>query len=156
MFIQEGIYERFSQRLAEEVAKFRVGDGIDGSVTHGPLTNGLDKVEQHIKDAVSKGAKVLLGGNKLPNLGKNFHELTILGDVNDSMLVTKEETFGPVAALSKFSTEQEVIKRANDCEVGLAAYLMTTNLARSHRVSERIETGMVAINTGVISDAPAP
>lgn len=157
IFVQEGIYDQFSQRLVEEVKKFRVGNGgVDESVTHGPLTNGLAKVEEHIKDAVSKGAKILLGGNQLPAIGKNFHELTVLGNVDDSMLVTREETFGPIAALAKFSTEDEVVSRANNCEVGLASYLMTTDLARSHRVSERLEAGMVAINTGVISDAPAP
>ncbi|KAJ5081574.1 hypothetical protein NUU61_009838 [Penicillium alfredii] len=156
IFVQEGIYDRFSRRLVEEARKFRVGDGSDESVTHGPLTNGVAKVEQHIKDAVSKSANVLLGGKQLASLGKNFHELTILGDVDDTMLVTREETFGPIAALSKFRTEDEVIGRANDCEVGLASYIMTTDLARSHRVSQRLETGMVAINTGVISDAAAP
>ncbi|KAB8260232.1 Aldehyde/histidinol dehydrogenase [Aspergillus pseudonomiae] len=157
IFVQEGIYERFAQRFVEEVSKFKVGNGLeDASVTHGPLTNGVAKVEEHIKDAVSKGAKVLLGGNRLPSLGKNFHELTILGDADDSMLVAKEETFGPIAALMKFTTEDEVVQRANNCEVGLASYLITSDLARSHRVSERLEFGMVAINTGAISDAPAP
>ncbi|KAH6886367.1 succinate-semialdehyde dehydrogenase [NADP+] [Thelonectria olida] len=156
IFVQEGIYDRFSQRLVEEVRKFRVGDGADASVTHGPLTNGVAKVEEHVKDAVSKKGKILLGGNRLPKLGPNFFELTILGDVDDTMQVTGEETFGPLAALTKFSTEDEVVERANKADVGLASYLMTTNLARSHRVSERLQTGMVAINTGVISDAPAP
>ncbi|KEF63763.1 succinate-semialdehyde dehydrogenase (NADP+) [Exophiala aquamarina CBS 119918] len=159
IFVQQGIYQKFSQRLIEEVKKFRVGNALivtDGSITHGPLTNGTEKVESHIKDAVSKNAKVLLGGNSLPSLGRNFHELTILGDVDDTMQVTKEETFGPVAALLKFSSEDEVVERANNSDVGLASYVMTTDLARSHRVSERLETGMVAINTGVVSDAPVP
>lgn len=157
IFVQEGVYDKFAQRLVEEVRKCRVGDGlVDTSVTHGPLTNGVVKVEQHIKDALSKGAKVLLGGKRLPSIGKNFHELTILGDANDTMQVSSEETFGPVAALAKFSTEDEVIRRANNCDVGLASYVMTTDLARAHRVSERLETGMVALNTGAISDAPAP
>lgn len=157
IFVQEGIYDRFSQRLVEEVKKYRVGNGLDDeSVTHGPLTNGVSKVEEHIKDAVSKNAKVLLGGNRLPSLGKNFHELTILGDVDDSMQVATEETFGPLAALAKFSTEEEVVRRANTCDVGLASYLMTSDLGKAHRVSERLETGMVAINTGIISDSAAP
>ncbi|OBT81972.1 hypothetical protein VE02_09321 [Pseudogymnoascus sp. 03VT05] len=155
IFVQEGIYDKFSQRLVEEVRNFRVGNGADSSVTHGPLTNGVAKVEEHIKDAVSKNAKVLLGGKRLP-LGKNFYELTILGDVDDTMLVIREEIFGPIAALTKFKTEDEVISRANNSNVGLASYLMTTDLARSARVSERLEFGMVAINTGVISDAAAP
>lgn len=157
IFVQESIYERFSRRLVEEVKKFRIGNPLaDNSVTHGPLTNGVDKIQLHIEDAVAKKAKILLGGNKLPSIGKNFHELTIIGDANDTMLVAQEETFGPIAALMKFSTEEEAIKRANHTDVGLASYVMTTNLARSHRVSEKLECGMVAINTGVISDAPAP
>lgn len=155
ILVQEGIYDRFCQRLVEEVQKFRVGNARDSSVTHGPLTNGVEKVQQHIQDAIGKNAKVLLGGKPLP-LGKNFHELTILGHVNDTMLVTQEETFGPIAALAKFKTEAEAIDRANRSEVGLASYVMTTNLARSHRVSEGLEAGMVAINTGIISDAAAP
>ncbi|KAK5049934.1 hypothetical protein LTR84_004053 [Exophiala bonariae] len=157
IFIQEGIYNKFIQRFVEEVRKFHVGNSLeDDSVTHGPLTNGIAKVESHVKDAISKNAKVLLGGNSLPQIGKNFHELTILGDVDDTMLVSREETFGPIAALLKFSTEDEVVKRANKSDVGLASYLMTSDLARSYRVSEKLETGMVAINTGVVSDAPAP
>lgn len=157
IFIQQGIYDKFVQRFVEGVRKFRIGNSLkDDSVTHGPLTNGIEKVESHIKDAISKNAKVLLGGNSLPQMGKNFHELTILGDVDDTMLVSREETFGPVAALLKFSTEDEVVKRANNSDVGLASYLMTSDLGRSYRVSEKLETGMVAINTGVISDAPAP
>lgn len=137
MYVQEGIYDRFCQRLVEEVKKFCVGDGLqDDSVTHGPMTIGISKVEEHIKDAVNKNAKVLLGGNRLPSLGKNFHELTILGDVNDTMQVASEETFGPLAALFKFSTEDEVINRANNCDVGLASYVVTSDLARSHRVTE--------------------
>ncbi|WQF77310.1 Putative aldehyde dehydrogenase domain, aldehyde/histidinol dehydrogenase [Colletotrichum destructivum] len=156
IFVQEGIYDRFSERLVEEVKKFRVGNGTDVAVTHGPLTNGVGKVEEHIKDAVSKNARVLLGGNRLPSIGKNFHELTVLGEVDDSMKVTQEETFGPLAALARFNTEKEVIERANKSEVGLASYIITNDLARSHRVSEQLEFGMVAINTGVISDASAP
>lgn len=156
IYVQEGIYERFSKRLVEEVQKYRVGSGSDPSVTHGPLTTGTAKTEEHVLDAISKGAKLLLGGKPLANLGKNFFELTILGDVGDSMKVMSEETFGPLAALTKFKTEDEVIKRANSVEVGLASYLMTSDLGRSYRVTERLEFGMVAINTGVISDPAAP
>ena len=140
----------------EEVQKFKVGDGKDASVSHGPLTNGISKTQEHIKNATDNGAKILLGGKALTNLGKNFHELTVLGDVSDQVQLTSEETFGPVAALLRFKTEDEVIKKANSAEVGLASYVMTSNLARSYRVSERLEFGMVALNTGVISDAPAP
>lgn len=157
IFVQRAIYDRFSTRLVEEVRKCRVGNGLDDpAVTHGPLTNGVAKVEEHIRDAVSKDAKLLLGGKRLPSVGKNFHELTVLGDVDDSMSVATEETFGPLAALAKFSAEDEVIRRANNCEVGLASYIMTGDQAKAHRVSEALETGMVAINTGAVSDAPAP
>lgn len=154
--IQEGIYDSFARRLVEEVRQYKVGNGAEASVTHGPLTNGTQKVEQHIEDAVGKGSQILCGGKRQQALGKNFHELTVLGEVDDSMLVSQEETFGPIAALSKFKTEQEVLKRANAAEVGLASYLMTNDLGISHRVSEGLESGMVAINTGVISDPAAP
>lgn len=157
IFVQNGIYNHFSKRLVEEVQKCRVGNGLeDPSVTHGPLTNGTSKVEEHIKDAVTKNAKVLFGGRRLPSIGKNFHELTVLGDVNDSMRVATEETFGPLAALARFSTEDEVAQRSNKCDVGLASYMMTSDLGKAHRVSQRLQAGMVAINTGAISDAAAP
>lgn len=156
IYVQEGIYNEFSKRLVDEVAKFKVGNGMEASVTHGPMTVGITKVEEHIQDAVGKGAQVLIGGKKLPNLGKRFHELTVLGDVDDSVRLSSEETFGPVAALFKFKTEEEVIARANRSEVGLASYVITSDLGRSYRVSERLEFGMVAINTSIISDAPAP
>ncbi|KAM0283254.1 hypothetical protein ACHAQH_002548 [Verticillium albo-atrum] len=156
IYVQEGIYDRFSQRLVEEVRKFRVGNGSDETVTHGPLTTSVAKVEQHVRDAVEKKAKVLLGGHCIPDLGPKFFELTILGDVDDSMAVMHEETFGPLAALTRFKTEDEVIRRANTAEVGLASYLITSDLERSIRMTERLEFGMVALNTGVISDAAAP
>ncbi|KAF2718731.1 aldehyde dehydrogenase [Polychaeton citri CBS 116435] len=156
IFVQESIYDIFSEKLVQEVSKFKVGNGSDTSTTHGPLTNGTSKVEQHVQDAIVKGAKVLLGGKKLPSLGKNFYEPTIVGNVDDTMQVSMEETFGPLAALMKFSTEEEVVRRANSSEVGLASYVMTTDLGRSRRVPEALETGMVALNTGVISDASAP
>ncbi|KAL4988499.1 aldehyde dehydrogenase family-domain-containing protein [Aspergillus falconensis] len=155
-FVQEGIYEAFSKRLVEEVKKCQVGKGLDAGVTHGPLTKGVAKTQKHIQDALSKRATVLLGGSSMPSLGKNFHELTILGDVDDSMKVAREETFGPLAALSKFKTEDEVVLRANSVEVGLASYLITSDLGKAHRVSEKLEFGMVAINTGMISDSAAP
>ncbi|KAF5020814.1 hypothetical protein F66182_7153 [Fusarium sp. NRRL 66182] len=156
IYVQEAIYDNFSKRLVEEVGKFKVGNGADASVTHGPLTTSVDKVEEHVQDAMSKNATLLFGGQRLHDLGKNFFQPTILGDVNDDMAVTYEETFGPLAALTRFKTEDEVVERANKSVVGLASYVMTTNLARSHRVQERLEFGMVAINTGVISDWAAP
>ncbi|KAL3958325.1 hypothetical protein ACCO45_006487 [Purpureocillium lilacinum] len=156
IYAQDGIYDSFSKKLVEEVHKFNVGDGANSSVTHGPLTIGINKTEEHVQDAVKKKASILLGGKRLTSLGPNFFELTVLGDVTDDMAVMHEETFGPLAALSRFKTEDEVIKRANAAEVGLAAYLMTSDLNRQYRVSERLEFGMVAINTGVISDPAAP
>jgi succinate-semialdehyde dehydrogenase/glutarate-semialdehyde dehydrogenase len=157
IYVQSKIYDRFAARLVEEVAKFRVGSALeDPSVTHGPLTTGVAKVKEHVQDALAKNAKVLVGGNRLSSLGRNFYELTILSDVNDTMKVMSEETFGPLAALAKFDTEEEVIRRANKCDVGLASYIITTDLTRAHRVSESLQFGMVAINTGVISDAAAP
>lgn len=156
IYVQDGVYDRFAARLVEEVKKFRVGNGEDPGVTHGPLTTSVAKVEEHVKDAVAKKATVLLGGNRLPQLGKNFFELTVLGDVDDNMTVISEETFGPLAALTRFKTEDEVIDRANKAEVGLASYVMTSDLGRYYRITEKLEFGMVAVNTGVISDAGAP
>ncbi|KAK3191304.1 hypothetical protein K4F52_002514 [Lecanicillium sp. MT-2017a] len=156
IYVQEGIYDKFNARFVEEVKKLKVGNGWEQGVTQGPLTTSIAKVDEHVQDAVSKKATVLLGGHKLPSLGKNFFELTVLGDVTDEMLVTKEETFGPLAAITKFMTENEVVKRANNVKVGLASYVMTSDLGRHHRVSERLEYGMVAINTGVIADFAAP
>lgn len=156
IFVHCKIYDEFSKRLVQEVSKFRVGNGAESGITHGPLTTSIAKTTEHVEDATSKGARVLLGGDALPDLGKNFYQLTILGDVNDSMKVMREETFGPLAALSRFETEDEVIDRANSVEVGLASYVVTSDLSRYYRVCERLDFGMVAINTGVISDAAAP
>ncbi|KAM0525032.1 hypothetical protein ACHAPS_004679 [Verticillium nonalfalfae] len=155
-YVQDGIYQRFSERLVKEVKKFKVGNGSIEAVTHGPLTTSVAKVEEHVKDALRKNAKLLLGGHRLPELGSRFFEPTILGNVDDTMAVMHDETFGPLAALTRFNNEEEVIARANSTEVGLASYLMTADLSRSIRVSERLECGMVALNTGVISDPAAP
>ena len=156
IFVQEQIYGRFVERFVAEVAKFRVGHGDVAATSHGPLTNGIQKVVEHVRDAVGKNGTILHGGRALPELGPNFHELTIIGDATDEMLVAQEETFGPLAALFKFKTEEEVIRRANASEFGLASYVMTQNINRAHRVSERLEFGMVALNTGVISDPGSP
>ncbi|OAA78781.1 NAD-dependent aldehyde dehydrogenase [Akanthomyces lecanii RCEF 1005] len=156
IYVQDAIYDSFSKRLVEEVSKFKVGDGRDPTVTHGPLTTGTYRVEAQIRDAAAKGARILLGGRKLPKVGENFHELTILGDVPTSAVITTEETFGPVAALFRFTAEEEVINKANTSDVGLASYVMTSDLSRFYRVSERLQFGMVACNTGIISDAAAP
>lgn len=158
-FVHENVYEKFSQALVAKVTTAKVGNGADVLTTHGPMTTkaGVEKVQEHIEDALSKGATLLLGGQRLDKETQgNFHQLTILGDANRTMKVFDEETFGPLAVLTKFSTEDEVIAAANDVELGLASYIMTNNLQRAHRVSERLDYGMVAINTGVMSDWSAP
>ena len=157
LLVQAGVYEEFSKKLAAAVGKLRVGDGLAGPTEQGPLIDAkaVAKVEEHIADAVKKGATVALGG-KRHALGGTFFEPTILTDVTPQMMVAREETFGPLAPLFKFHTEAEAIAMANDTEFGLAAYLYTRDLARSWRVSEAIEYGIVGLNTGIISTEVAP
>jgi len=157
LLVQSGVYEAFTRKLSEAVSRLRIGDGLAGVTDQGPLIDGnaLAKVEEHVADALSKGATLTLGG-KRHALGGTFYEPTILANVTPAMLVAREETFGPVAPLFKFSTEAEAIAMANDTEFGLAAYLYTRDLARSWRVSEAIEYGIVGINTGIISTEVAP
>jgi succinate-semialdehyde dehydrogenase/glutarate-semialdehyde dehydrogenase len=157
LLVQAGVYDEFSKKLTEAVGKLRVGDGLAGPTDQGPLIDAkaVAKVEEHIADAVNKGAKVALGG-KRHALGGTFFEPTILTDVTPQMMVAREETFGPLAPLFKFDTEAEAIAMANDTEFGLAAYLYTRDLARSWRVSEAIEYGIVGLNTGIISTEVAP
>lgn len=158
LYIHESVYEEFSTKFVAEVKKMKLGHGLDPSTTHGPLIHdrAVEKVQSHIKDAVSKGAKILAGGSPVPALGPNFHELTILGDVPKDALVSKDETFGPLAPLIKFSTEEEVLELANDTEFGLAGYFFSKDYARVFRVGEALETGMVGANTGAISEASLP
>jgi succinate-semialdehyde dehydrogenase/glutarate-semialdehyde dehydrogenase len=157
LLIQAGVYDEFAKRLKSAVAQLRVGDGLLGVTDQGPLIDAkaVTKVEEHIADALAKGAKVALGG-KRHALGGSFFEPTILTDVTPKMLVAREETFGPVAPLFKFESEAQAIAMANDTEFGLAAYLYTRDLARSWRVSEAIEYGIVGLNTGIISTETAP
>jgi len=157
LLVQAGVYEEFTAKLKEAVAKLRVGDGLAGVTDQGPLIDakGVAKIEEHIADALAKGAKLVLGG-KRHALGGTFFEPTILTGVTPKMLVAREETFGPVAPLFKFNTEAEAIAMANDTEFGLAAYVYTRDLARSWRVSEAIEYGIVGLNTGIISTEVAP
>jgi succinate-semialdehyde dehydrogenase/glutarate-semialdehyde dehydrogenase len=157
LLIQAGVYDEFAKKLKAAVAKLRVGDGLAGVTDQGPLIDAkaVAKVEEHIADALAKGAKVLLGG-KRHALGGSFFEPTILTDVTPKMLVAREETFGPVAPLFKFATEAQAIAMANDTEFGLAAYIYTRDLARSWRVSEAVEYGIVGLNTGIISTEAAP
>jgi succinate-semialdehyde dehydrogenase / glutarate-semialdehyde dehydrogenase len=157
LLIQDGVYEKFANKLGAAVGQLRVGDGLAGVTDQGPLIDAkaIAKVEEHIADAVGKGARVALGG-KRHALGGTFFEPTILTGVTSKMLVAREETFGPIAPLFKFHTEAEAIAMANDTEFGLAAYLYTRDLARSWRVSEAIEYGIVGLNTGIISTEVAP
>ncbi len=157
IYVQEGVYEEFASRLAERVGEMKVGNGLDDGVVQGPLINeaAVQKVESHIEDALAKGAKVMIGG-KRHELGQTFFEPTILTDVTTDMKVAREETFGPMAPLFKFKTEDEAIKLANDTEFGLAAYICARDIGRVWRVSEGLEYGIVGINTGIISTEVAP
>jgi succinate-semialdehyde dehydrogenase / glutarate-semialdehyde dehydrogenase len=157
LLVQAGVYDEFAGKLKSAVAQLRVGDGLAGATDQGPLIDAkaVAKVEEHIQDALAKGAKVLLGG-KRHALGGSFFEPTILTEVTPKMLVAREETFGPVAPLFKFETEAQAIAMANDTEFGLAAYIYTRDLARSWRVSEAVEYGIVGLNTGIISTEVAP
>ncbi|MFM0179097.1 NAD-dependent succinate-semialdehyde dehydrogenase [Paraburkholderia aspalathi] len=156
-YVQDGIYDAFTQALTQAVRKMRVGNALQGEVEQGPLINqtALKKVEAHVADALQKGAKVLTGG-KPHALGGTFYEPTVLIDASKSMLVAAEETFGPVAACFRFKTEDEAIAAANDTPFGLSAYFYTRDLARAWRVAEALESGMVGINEGILSTEVAP
>jgi succinate-semialdehyde dehydrogenase / glutarate-semialdehyde dehydrogenase len=157
IYAQDGIYDEFVSRLAQAVSGLKVGNGMDDGVTQGPLINlaAIDKVEEHIEDAVSKGARLVVGG-KRHQLGGSFYQPTILADVKAGMKITKEETFGPVAPIIRFKEEAEVVKMANDTEFGLASYFYTRDLGRAWRVSEALEYGIVGLNVGIISTEVAP
>jgi succinate-semialdehyde dehydrogenase/glutarate-semialdehyde dehydrogenase len=157
LLVQSGVYEAFTRKLVEAVSQLRVGDGLKGVTEQGPLIDqkALAKVEEHIADAVGKGARVAFGG-KRHALGGTFFEPTVLVDVKASMAVAREETFGPIAPLFRFETEADAIRMANDTEFGLASYFYTRDLARSWRVSEALEYGIVGLNTGIISTEVAP
>ncbi len=157
IYIQEGIYDAISERVIAEVARLKVGDGRQSEITQGPLIDeaAIEKVQTHIEDAVSKGASIRTGGKRL-NQTSTFFEPTVLTGVTQEMKISREETFGPLAPLFSFSTEEEVIQMANNTEFGLAAYLFTQSTARQWRVGEALEYGMVGINTGLISTEVAP
>lgn len=157
IYVQDSVYEAFAAKLAEAVATLKVGNGAEAGVTTGPLidANALAKVQRHLKDATDKGARVLCGGQPHA-LGGFFFEPTVLTGVDASMLVAREETFGPLAPLFRFSDEADVIRQANDTEFGLAAYFYARDLGRVFRVAEALEYGMVGINTGLISTEVAP
>jgi succinate-semialdehyde dehydrogenase/glutarate-semialdehyde dehydrogenase len=157
IYVQSGVYDSFAQKLRAAVAKTRVGDGLTEPVDFGPLVNmaAVEKMEEHIADATSKGASIELGGQRHA-LGGSFFEPTILTGVTDQMLVTNEETFGPLAPLFKFETEEEVIAKANATIFGLASYFYARDIGRITRMQEALEYGIVGVNTGIISTEVAP
>ena len=157
MFVQDGIYDEFARRLTEASAAMKVGDGLEDGVEQGPIIDdqGLAKVERHVADAIAKGATVLTGG-KRHALGGTFYEPTVLTGMSSDMQMYGEETFGPVAGLFRFSTDDEAVAMANDTEFGLAAYIFTDSTSRLFRVSEALEYGMVSANTGIFSSEVGP
>ena len=157
LFVQDGIYDEFARRLTEASAAMKVGDGLEDGVEQGPIIDdqGLAKVERHVADAIAKGATVLTGG-KRHALGGTFYEPTVLTGMSSDMQMYGEETFGPVAGLFRFSTDDEAVAMANDTEFGLAAYIFTDSTSRLFRVSEALEYGMVSANTGIFSSEVGP
>lgn len=157
IYVQSGVYDAFAEKLSNAISKMTIGNGASESTIIGPLINenGLAKVEDHLADALSKGARVITGG-KRSNEGELFFEPTVLADVTSDMKVTREETFGPLAPLFKFETEEEVLAKANDTEFGLACYFYANDLSRVWRMTEDLEYGIVGVNTGVISSTEGP
>ena len=157
LLVQAGVYEAFTRKLVHAVAQLRVGDGLKGPTDQGPLidTKALAKVEEHLADATAKGAKIALGG-KRHALGGTFFEPTVVTEVTPNMMMAREETFGPVAPLFRFESEADAIRMANDTEFGLASYFYTRDVARSFRVAEALEYGMIGLNTGLFSTEVAP
>ncbi|HYS81159.1 MAG TPA: NADP-dependent succinate-semialdehyde dehydrogenase [Anaeromyxobacteraceae bacterium] len=155
--VQDGVYDAFAAKLAEAVGRLKVGDGLRSDTQQGPLIDqaAVAKVEEHLADALAKGARVLVGG-KRHALGGTFFQPTVVTEATPAMTVAREETFGPVAPLFRFRTEEQAIRMANDTEFGLAAYFYTRDLTRAWRVSEALEYGMVGLNTGLISTEVAP
>jgi succinate-semialdehyde dehydrogenase/glutarate-semialdehyde dehydrogenase len=157
IYVQAGVYDEFCRKLTTAVEGLKVGNGFDDGVQQGPLIDmaSVETVESHIQDAVNKGGKILIGGARHA-LGSSFFEPTIVADATDDMRVAKEETFGPLAPVFKFDTEEDVVRKANDTEFGLAAYFYTKDLGRTWRMGEKLEYGLVGINTGLISNPVAP
>ena len=157
LLVQAGVYEAFTAKLAEAVSALKVGNGLEEGVNQGPLIemSAVEKVESHIADATRKGARIVVGGHRHA-LGGTFFEPTLLVDVTPEMAVAREETFGPLAPLFKFETEQQAIEMANDTEFGLASYFYSRDIGRVWRVSEGLEYGMVGVNTGLVSTTVAP
>jgi len=157
IYVQAGVYDAFAEKLIAKIKAMKVGNGLEDGVAFGPMIDqsGVDKVKEHIADATAKGAKIALGGDSHA-LGGLFFQPTILTDVDNSMMVTQDETFGPMAPLFKFEDEDDVIAQANDTRFGLASYFYSNDLSRVHKVSEALEYGIVGVNTGIISTEVAP
>ncbi|KAB0663870.1 NADP-dependent succinate-semialdehyde dehydrogenase [Oryzomonas japonica] len=155
--VQAGVYDAFAEKLSAAVARLKVGDGLKGETQQGPLIDmkAVEKVEEHIADALAKGARIVTGGGR-HELGGSFFQPTILADVTPAMAVAREETFGPLAPLFRFTTDEEAVGMANDTEFGLASYFYSRDMGRVWRVAEALEYGIVGINTGLISSAVAP
>jgi len=157
LYVQAGVYDAFAEKLVAAVKKLKVGNGFEPGVLQGPLIDqaAVEKVEEHIEDAVSQGARILLGGHRHA-LGQTFFEPTVMAGVTPQMKVAKEETFGPLAPLFRFETDEQAIQMANDTEFGLASYFYSRDIGRIWRAAEGLESGMVGINTGLISNEVAP
>jgi succinate-semialdehyde dehydrogenase/glutarate-semialdehyde dehydrogenase len=157
LYVQDGVYDAFAEKLVAAVKQLRVGNGFEAGVAQGPLIDqaAVEKVEEHISDAVSKGARVLLGG-KRHSLGGTFFEPTVLAEVTAEMKIAREETFGPVAPLFRFYKDEDATQFSNDTEFGLASYFYSRDVGRIWRVAEDLEYGMVGINTGLISTEVVP
>jgi succinate-semialdehyde dehydrogenase / glutarate-semialdehyde dehydrogenase len=157
LYVQAGVYDAFADKLVAAVKKLKVGNGLEPGVLHGPLIDraAVEKVEEHIQDAVSQGARVLLDG-KRHALGQTFFEPTVLAGVTPQMKVAREETFGPSAPLFRFETDEQAIELANDTEFGLASYFYSRDIGRIWRAAEGLESGMVGINTGLLPNEVAP
>jgi succinate-semialdehyde dehydrogenase/glutarate-semialdehyde dehydrogenase len=157
LYVQRGVLEAFTQKLVARVQALKVGDGTEAGVNQGPLIDAkaVEKIEEHVADAVAKGAQVLAGG-KRHALGGLFYEPTVIGGATADMLFAREETFGPLAPIFAFDTEEEAVAAANDTEFGLAAYFYSRDIGRIMRVAESLESGIVGVNTGLVSTAEAP
>ncbi|MES2349284.1 MAG: NAD-dependent succinate-semialdehyde dehydrogenase [Pseudomonadota bacterium] len=157
LYVQDRVYEQFAEKLVAAVAKLRVGNGVERGVTQGPLINeqAVQKVERHVADALAKGGRLLTGG-KRHVLGHGFFQPTVIADISPDMLVAKQETFGPLAPLFRFKTDEEALALANNTEFGLASYFYSRDIGRIWRVAEGLETGMVGVNTGLISNEVGP
>ena len=158
IYVHKKVSEDFTQRLIAKVQAFRLGRGIDEGITHGPLVNraAVEKVAAHVQDALQKGAQLRIGGKALSDSSGYFFEPTIITGASKDMLLAADETFGPLAAIFNFSSEEEVVELANDTEFGLAGYFFSQDIGRVFRVAEKLECGMVGVNTGLISGAESP